>query len=438
MRGYTKVRDVGKGSFGQAILVADADGKQFIMKIIDISRMGSKERKEAINEVKVLSSLKHPYIISYRESFIENGQLCIVMDYAEGGDLYHKIQKQKKTSQYFSESQILRWFTQAALSLKYMHDKHILHRDIKTQNFFLTASGRLRVGDFGISKVLESTMAFAQTTIGTPYYLSPEICKEQPYSWASDIWALGCVLYEMACLRVPFDAQNLRSLVDKITRGPTPTLPSSYSAGLRQLLADCLQRDPRKRPSAAELLQKDIIQGEIRRMLKEEQLKKGQQGGGHNGGDSKTESAGVSTADTTQRQNSSEATEGPRADDNNKQQVERQPSGGGSRHDTPNRDRRHPSALPLPVPAVNYGGAAGGAAGVRPAGVRSRDASPVAGVPYHRQATPPGMRPRAVRDMSPYGYRNPSSYYSPRSQYQTPNAAAGKAHGVPRYPAAGK
>eukprot|EP01066_Platyproteum_vivax_P000489 Platyproteum_vivax@DN10544_c0_g1_i1.p1 len=274
MDNYKKIREVGSGTFGKALLVKDMQGRQFIMKSIDISKMSSKERKDAINEVKVLSSLKHPYIISYRESFIDRGHLNIVMDYAEGGDLYTRIQKQKRMGKPFSEQQILRWFTQACLALKYLHDKHILHRDLKSQNFFLTASGRLRMGDFGISKVLESTAAFAKTTIGTPYYLSPEICEEKPYSWSSDLWALGCILYEMAALKVPFDASNIRQLVEKITRGPTPQIPSSFSQPLRQMALDLLHRDSRKRPAAADILQREVVQEEIRRMLKEEQAKR--------------------------------------------------------------------------------------------------------------------------------------------------------------------
>jgi NIMA (never in mitosis gene a)-related kinase len=169
--------------------------------------------------------------------------------------------------------QILRWFTEATLALKYMHDKHVLHRDLKSQNLFLTSQDRLRIGDFGISKVLESTAAFARTTIGTPYYLSPEICMEKPYSFASDIWALGCILYELAALRVPFDAGSLQSLIQKITRGPTPVIPSAYHQDLRQLCCDLLHREQDKRPAAAEILQRNMIQAEIRRMLHEEQKK---------------------------------------------------------------------------------------------------------------------------------------------------------------------
>merc|ERR1719428_40230 len=126
--GYTKVREIGSGSFGKVILVKDGENKQYVIKAIDISRMDSKERRDAVNEVRVLSSLKHPYIVSYRESFLDGRSLCIVMDYAEGGDLYTRIVKTRKAGQSFGEPQVLRWFTQAALALKHMHEKHILHR----------------------------------------------------------------------------------------------------------------------------------------------------------------------------------------------------------------------------------------------------------------------------------------------------------------------
>lgn len=272
--GYTKIREVGQGSFGKCILVKDVEGKHFVLKAIDISRMDSKERRDAVNEVRVLSSLKHPYVVSYRESFLDGRSLCIVMDFAEGGDLYTRITKTRKAGQNFPEPQIVRWFTQGSLALKHLHERHVLHRDLKTQNLFLTGSGRLRIGDFGISKVLDCTAAFAKTTIGTPYYLSPEICQERPYSWGSDVWAMGCIMFEMCALRVPFDAPNIRALVSKITRGPTPAIPSKYSIELQRLCGELLQREERKRPTASDVLRYPIIQTEIRVMLKEEQVKR--------------------------------------------------------------------------------------------------------------------------------------------------------------------
>merc|ERR1719203_509728 len=166
------------------------------------------------------------------------------MDYCEGGDLSERIKKMRQSGKSFPEQQVLRWFTQAILALKYIHDQHILHRDLKSCNFFLSKSGNLKMGDFGIAKVLSCTVACAKTQIGTPYYLSPEVCQEKPYSWASDIWAMGCILFELCAARVPFDAPNISSLVQKICKGPTPTIPAQYSDFLRQLCTEMLCRTP--------------------------------------------------------------------------------------------------------------------------------------------------------------------------------------------------
>ncbi|XP_053831353.1 serine/threonine-protein kinase Nek1 isoform X9 [Vidua macroura] len=197
---YIKVRKIGEGSFGKAILVkAKENGQQYVIKEINISKMSNKEREESRREVAVLANMKHPNIVLYRESFEENGCLYIVMDYCEGGDLFKKINAQKGIL--FSEDQILDWFVQICLALKHIHDRKILHRDIKSQNIFLTKDGTIQLGDFGIARVLNSTAELARTCIGTPYYLSPEICQNKPYNNKSDIWALGCVLYEMCTLK---------------------------------------------------------------------------------------------------------------------------------------------------------------------------------------------------------------------------------------------
>lgn len=270
--GYRQVKKIGEGSFGAAILVqheqAKADDK-VIAKIVDISRASKQERDDAVKESKVLAALKHPYVVRYRESFHEDGYLCIVMDYCEGGDLSEAVKKARKSGKSFPQEQVLRWFTQAALALKYIHDKHILHRDLKSGNFFISKSGNIKIGDFGIAKVLECTAACAQTQIGTPYYLSPEICQGKAYSWGSDIWSMGCILYEMCSKKVPFDAPDLKSLIKKITNGPTPELPAEYSASLRSLLQELLNRDPTKRPQATEILKRPVVQEMVRRMLDE-------------------------------------------------------------------------------------------------------------------------------------------------------------------------
>ncbi|OXB55521.1 hypothetical protein ASZ78_006255 [Callipepla squamata] len=187
---YIKVQKIGEGSFGKAILVKDkANNQQYVIKEINISKMSNKEREESRREVAVLANMKHPNIVLYRESFEENGCLYIVMDYCEGGDLFRKINAQKGVL--FSEDQILDWFVQICLAIKHIHDRKILHRDIKSQ-----VRKRNLYAYFFLS-----TVELARTCIGTPYYLSPEICQNRPYNNKSDIWALGCVLYEMCTLK---------------------------------------------------------------------------------------------------------------------------------------------------------------------------------------------------------------------------------------------
>nr|XP_030127229.3 serine/threonine-protein kinase Nek1 isoform X12 [Taeniopygia guttata] len=263
---YIKVRKIGEGSFGKAILVkAKENGQQYVIKEINISKMSNKEREESRREVAVLANMKHPNIVLYRESFEENGCLYIVMDYCEGGDLFKKINAQKGIL--FSEDQILDWFVQICLALKHIHDRKILHRDIKSQNIFLTKDGTIQLGDFGIARVLNSTAELARTCIGTPYYLSPEICQNKPYNNKSDIWALGCVLYEMCTLKHAFEAGNMKNLVLKIISGPFPPVSMHYSYDLRNLLSQLFKRNPRNRPSVNSILEKTFIAKRVEKFL---------------------------------------------------------------------------------------------------------------------------------------------------------------------------
>jgi len=261
--GYKEIKKIGEGSFGKAILVETSDRSKLVCKMVDVSRASQKETADAIKEGKVLASLSHPYIVRYRESFTDSGWFCILMDFCEGGDLTKSLEQAKRSRKPLTEEQILKWFVQAIMSLKYLHDRHILHRDLKPQNFFLSKEGDLMVGDFGIAKVLDCTLAVAKTQIGTPYYLSPELCQEKPYTTPSDVWAMGCILYEMCALKVPFDGSSIAKLVQNIVKGQVPTAPSSYSQNIRQLVTDMLNRDPNRRPSCDDILAKPFIQAVV-------------------------------------------------------------------------------------------------------------------------------------------------------------------------------
>ncbi len=171
-------------------------------------------------------------IISYKESFYEESSqcLCIVMEYASGGDLYNKIVSYKKKGQYMPEKEIWHTFIQIVRGLQALHDFKIVHRDIKCANLFLTKEGVLKLGDLNVSKVAKRGLL--QTQTGTPYYASPEVWKDMPYDTKSDIWSLGCVLYEICALAPPFQAKNMQDLYKKVVKGVYPRIPAGYSQEL--------------------------------------------------------------------------------------------------------------------------------------------------------------------------------------------------------------
>jgi len=270
---YKVVKKLGQGSYGTVYLVQDSkDDKLFVMKKITVSGMSEQELADCKKEIQILSVLKHPFIVKYKRSFVRRGALCIVMEYADGGDLHARIKEARTESKYFDEDTVLDWFTQACLGLKHVHDHHILHRDLKTQNIFLTSDGSVRLGDFGISRVLKNTMDQAHTLVGTPYYLSPEMVNGQPYDHRSDIWSMGVVLYEMLTLQHPFNADSLQMLALKIIQGNYPPIPSQYSPGVNELLTNMLQQDVRKRLDCDGVLKTPIILERVRRIHPESEF----------------------------------------------------------------------------------------------------------------------------------------------------------------------
>ena len=206
--------------------------------------MTEKEQEGAYLEADLLKKLSHPNIVCYKHSFIEKGVLIIIMEYCEHGDLASHIKKKKQKGEKFSETEIMNWFVQMCLSLEYVHSHKILHRDLKSQNIFLTKFNTIKLGDFGISKVLENTEAQALTVQGTPYYMSPEVCQNMPYTYQSDIWALGCILYELCTFKHAFHAENLLGLVYKIVNDKeAPIEDPDYSNDLKDLITLLLTKD---------------------------------------------------------------------------------------------------------------------------------------------------------------------------------------------------
>ncbi|XP_061923330.1 serine/threonine-protein kinase Nek5-like [Entelurus aequoreus] len=261
MDDYEVVRQIGEGAFGKAFLVRPkgAAGAQCVVKRIDLTKMSSREKEAAKKEVGLLSSMEHSNIVSFLRSFQDGGSLCIVMEFCDGGDLMRKINLQRGV--FFAEQQVLDWFVQICLGLKHIHDRKILHRDIKSQNIFLTERGKkVKLGDFGIARMLNNTMELARTCVGTPHYLSPEICESRPYNNKTDIWSLGCVLYQLCTLRLPFEGRSLHQLVSHICRGHYKPLTSPYSSDLCLLVTHLFKVNPRHRPSVSSVLQRPFLQ----------------------------------------------------------------------------------------------------------------------------------------------------------------------------------
>ena len=273
---YKVIKLLGEGSFGKAFLCSkDSPETLCVIKQIVIEEMSESEKKDVFNEANILAKLDHQNIIKFYEVFDSKKPkhtLNIVTEYADGGDLSEKIKSQGKTP--FKETEILDYFTQICLALKHIHDKKIIHRDLKSGNVFLMKSGLVKLGDFGIAKGFEKTMDKAKTMVGTPYYLSPEIVEGKPYDNKSDIWSLGVLLYEMMTFKMPFNANSLPMLSAKIIRGNYTPPPSVYTKDLREIVSKCLTVNPKGRPSISEILRMPIIQNRIKNFLDENQYNK--------------------------------------------------------------------------------------------------------------------------------------------------------------------
>ncbi|KFZ46818.1 Serine/threonine-protein kinase Nek5, partial [Antrostomus carolinensis] len=278
---YEIIKKIGEGSFGKIFLAkGKVDNEQCVIKEINLTKMPVKEKEASQKEVILLAKMKHANIVTFYTSLQEKNKLYIVMEYCDGGDLMKRINVQHGVL--FDEDQILSWFVQISLGLKHIHDKKILHRDVKAQNIFLSNNGKVaKLGDFGIARQLNSTMELAHTCVGTPYYLSPEICENRPYNNKTDIWSLGCVLYELCALKHPviltvllllfssikFEGNSLHQLVLKICRGRFHPVSPNYSYDLRILISQLFKISPRDRPSINSILRKPFLQKLVLRYL---------------------------------------------------------------------------------------------------------------------------------------------------------------------------
>lgn len=276
---YTKIKPIGSGAFGSCFIVSHArTGERLVLKEVKLRGLDAKELKRSVNEAAVLQRLSHPHVIAYHDSRAskEEGLLSIVMEHAAGGDLGSLIEERARSGRRFSEAEVARVAAQCCSALAYCHHTcFLLHRDIKPQNIFLKSAhpaeggrtpGDVKIGDFGISKSLAMSHALALTKCGSPVYMSPELCAGKPYDRGCDVWALGCVLYEMMLLRTPWVDRigprgGMMALMRLVVHGTLDLTPlrGDYSAELCELLASLLAKKPTARPSFRTLLQTPIV-----------------------------------------------------------------------------------------------------------------------------------------------------------------------------------
>ena len=264
MNDFQIISKLGEGAYSTVFKVRrNIDNKIYALKKVKLLNLSEKEKENSLNEVRILASVKSNFVVSYKEAFFDekDNTLCIIMEFADRGDLYQKIVQHKKSAILFEESDIWRIFIQLVKGLKSLHDLKILHRDMKSANVFLFSNGSAKLGDLNVSKVAKRGLGYTQT--GTPYYASPEVWKDKPYDNKSDVWSLGCVLYEMITLRPPFRAQNMEGLFNKVCKGQFSRIPDKFSDDLYKVVQFLLQVNPISRPSCEQILNHPIIQKRI-------------------------------------------------------------------------------------------------------------------------------------------------------------------------------
>ena len=254
------IKHLGKGAFASVCLVKRKnDSKTYAMKRVNFSNMGSKEKDNALNEIRILASIRHINIIGYKESFYDEQSktLNIIMEFADEGDLDGKLKKHSQTRTNFPENLIWKYLIQILQGLKALHEQKIMHRDLKSANIFIK-QGVIKLGDLNVSKLIKK-LGMDHTQTGTPYYASPEVWSDKPYDYKCDIWSVGCIIYELCALKPPFRANSLEDLFKAITKGKFDPIPSIYSRELHMVIGMLLQVNPSLRPDVNSLLRNSLI-----------------------------------------------------------------------------------------------------------------------------------------------------------------------------------
>ena len=210
---FELVSELGRGTYGVVHKVrSKKDGKIYCLKKVKCGRLSPQRQREVLMEVLMLRRLSHKHVIGYYTSFVEKKSLYIVMEFASNGDLQRVLDEHKRNKTYVPEKLLWRVVYELAQALEHLHSKRIIHRDIKIVNVFLDENNSVKLGDLGVSRALDGEDELAQSRVGTPLYLAPELIKRQPYDYKADIWALGVLIYHLAALKAPFSGDNIYAL----------------------------------------------------------------------------------------------------------------------------------------------------------------------------------------------------------------------------------
>jgi len=259
-RRWTKGDNLGEGSYGSVWLALNGDtGELFALKEV---RMGSsdKHRDESIEqleqEVNVLSRLVHPNIVRYIGITREETALYIFLEYVPGGSIASLVNRFGK----FEENVIRVYTRQILIGLAYLHSQRVVHRDIKGANILVEKSGRIKLADFGMAKVLER-VSIGKSFKGSACWMAPEVIRQQNVGFEADIWSVGCTVYEMATGAPPWsDCSTQVQIIFKIaSSSDIPDIPAHLSLEGQEFLRLCLQRDPDLRPEAVALLDEAFV-----------------------------------------------------------------------------------------------------------------------------------------------------------------------------------
>ena len=272
---YVKMRVLGHGAYGEAWLCRHQQtGNLAVVKMMNLPNMSRKEVAYAQSEIRCMASIHHTNIIKYFDSHSTGSMLSIAMEFADAGDLRRHTKQRKAAKQHLSESEAMFLFVQVAIAIQHIHSCYMLHRDVKSANVLIMTNGLVKLADFGFSRQYEDTVSrpVATTFCGTPYYLAPEIWRNQRYSNKAEVWSLGVLLYELLALDRPFQSPSLSGLMEMITSGTYRPIPPQYSTRLRHFVATLLDTDVTQRPTSLEIFQIPYVREHLdllRRLVKE-------------------------------------------------------------------------------------------------------------------------------------------------------------------------